>query len=230
MQQTRVHQEEGRRSLSMEIMIPTILIETLVPQKTLGNRCNIFSSAHHGGRHRSFVGSKGKGELEVVCGQKIGDDQHPGSDVRANRGPVTNNLPDSDTHPFEFPYNCSFRKEDYTEDDDYDCIYDTIICLSVTKWIHFNHGDGGIKRLFDKVYKSLAPGGCFVLEIQEWSSYKKKKSLTESFKKNVAAITLRPEHFQEYLVKNVGFASVKTLRVPAGASEGFHRPLLAFFK
>eukprot|EP00960_Hanusia_phi_P055540 762997-Hanusia_phi.AAC.6 len=94
---------------------------------------------------------------------------HRGSDVRANRGPVVSNLPDSDTHPFEFPFNCSFRKEDYTEDDDFDCFYDTILCL---------------RRLFDKVYKSLAPGGCFILEIQ-----------------------------------NVGFASVRSLRVPTGNSE-----------
>jgi len=32
------------------------------------------------------------------------------------------------------------------------------------------------------VFHSLAAGGQFILEFQEWSSYKKKKSLTETFK------------------------------------------------
>ena len=41
-----------------------------------------------------------------------------------------------------------------------------------SKWIHFNNGDEGVKRLLDKVYKSLNDGGCFVFEFQEWSSYK----------------------------------------------------------
>ena len=47
------------------------------------------------------------------------------------------------------------------------------MCLSVTKWIHLNFGDLGIKRLFKKVYNSLRVGGYFVLEPQDWKSYKK---------------------------------------------------------
>jgi hypothetical protein len=35
--------------------------------------------------------------------------------------------------------------------------YDTILCLSLTKWIHLNWGDEGIKRLFTKVNESLYP-------------------------------------------------------------------------
>ena len=31
--------------------------------------------------------------------------------------------------------------------------YDTIICLSTTKWIHLNYGDFGIKALFLKVFE-----------------------------------------------------------------------------
>jgi hypothetical protein len=37
------------------------------------------------------------------------------------------------------------------DDEDLDCVYDTILCLSVTKWVHFNHGDPGVKLLFSKV-------------------------------------------------------------------------------
>jgi len=51
--------------------------------------------------------------------------------------------------------------------------------LSVAKWIHLNWGDEGLVRLFRKVFQQLVVGGLFVLEPQEWASYKKKKHFTE---------------------------------------------------
>lgn len=50
---------------------------------------------------------------------------------------------------------------------------EVIMCLSVTKWIHVNWGDAGVKALFRKVNQLLLPGGMFVLEPQPWSSYRK---------------------------------------------------------
>ncbi|KAL6984762.1 hypothetical protein U1Q18_018144, partial [Sarracenia purpurea var. burkii] len=35
--------------------------------------------------------------------------------------------------------------------------YHTIICLSVTKWIHLNWGDDGLIMLFAKIWKLLQP-------------------------------------------------------------------------
>lgn len=58
--------------------------------------------------------------------------------------------------------------------------YDTILALSVTKWIHLNWGDEGIKRFFKKMFNHLNPGGYLILEPQSFSSYSKKKNLTVS--------------------------------------------------
>jgi 7SK snRNA methylphosphate capping enzyme len=50
--------------------------------------------------------------------------------------------------------------------------------MSTTKWIHFNWGDEGIQKLFNKVYNSLNDGGLFILEPQPWNTYKKKAGIT----------------------------------------------------
>ena len=57
----------------------------------------------------------------------------------------------------KFPQNINFRAENYvppcdTFFDTYqpDVSYDVILCLSVTKWVHLNWGDEGIKRMFKR--------------------------------------------------------------------------------
>lgn len=68
--------------------------------------------------------------------------------------------------------NVYFTCEDFAISQHASQSLDNIMCLSVTKWVHLNQGDEGLKRLFAKVAHALAPGGWFVLEPQPWRSYK----------------------------------------------------------
>jgi 7SK snRNA methylphosphate capping enzyme len=49
--------------------------------------------------------------------------------------------------------------------------------FSVSKWIHLNGGDAGLKHFFERVYGALVPGGTFVLEAQPRESYIKARKL-----------------------------------------------------
>ena len=111
--------------------------------------------------------------------------------------------------------------------------FDTVLCLSTSKWIHLNFGDEGVRALFRRVHACLRPGGSFVLEPQPWSSYRKRATLTPTIARHFGQIQLRPAQFIECLLSEIGFCSVEQLEVPYTEehSVGFkRRPLLVLTK
>ncbi|KAF8796109.1 7SK snRNA methylphosphate capping enzyme-like [Argiope bruennichi] len=134
-----------------------------------------------------------------------------------------------------FPFNVQFVQGNFILSSDelvemQEELFDTILCLSLTKWIHLNWGDTGIKRLFNRIFRQLKPGGNLILEAQAFQSYAKKKKLTEDLYKHYNEIQLFPEMFNEYLLKEVGFETCQLIDTPAHSSQGFSRPIYLFIK
>lgn len=126
----------------------------------------------------------------------------------------------------------TFRKENFVESL-HGCSekYDTIICLSVTKWIHLNWGDDGLITLFVKIWRLLRSGGILLLEPQPWSSYKKNRLVSETATANYNKIALHPDKFQDILLDKVGFRSVEVITDSlSGTVVGFDRSIFVFHK
>ncbi|OWF41071.1 7SK snRNA methylphosphate capping enzyme-like [Mizuhopecten yessoensis] len=142
---------------------------------------------------------------------------------------------EANSHP-KFPHNVVFVQGNYVpereellelEKED----YDVILALSLTKWVHLNFGDDGLKRMFKRIYRQLRPGGRLILEPQPWSSYKKKKKLTPEIFETFKSISLKPEQFSDYLLsKEVGFSTCEVVDTPFNKSKGFRRTIQLFTK
>ncbi|XP_055536706.1 7SK snRNA methylphosphate capping enzyme bin3 [Wyeomyia smithii] len=135
-----------------------------------------------------------------------------------------------------FPNNVIFKTMNYVLKDEslisYDTQqYDLILCLSVTKWIHLNFGDNGLKLAFKRMFNHLRPGGKLILEAQNWASYKKKKKLTDTIFENYKNIEFFPNRFHDFLLSpEVGFSHSYPLGIPRHLSKGFRRPIQLYVK
>ncbi|XP_006833420.2 probable RNA methyltransferase At5g51130 isoform X1 [Amborella trichopoda] len=109
--------------------------------------------------------------------------------------------------------------------------YDTILCLSVTKWIHLNWGDSGLIALFAKMWHLLRPGGILVLEPQPWVSYQRKRRVSERAAANFKDILMKPCYFPEILLDKIGFRHMENATNNLqGSVVGFNRPIFVFRK
>ncbi|RYH29239.1 methyltransferase domain-containing protein [archaeon] len=108
--------------------------------------------------------------------------------------------------------------------------YDTIMCLSMTKWVHLTYGDEGLRRLFDKMFTLLKIGGILILEYQTWRSYKSRKGTNETTSVNYDNIVIRPEQFAEILTHEYRFRLVERLGPTDEESREFNRPIIVLQK
>ncbi|KAI9255552.1 Bicoid-interacting protein 3-domain-containing protein [Sporodiniella umbellata] len=123
-----------------------------------------------------------------------------------------------------FPYNVQFEASDWTQSESKET-FDTILALSVTKWIQLHGGDQGLQAFFQKIFRSLKVGGTLVLEAQEFSSFQKRAKVNVEDR-----FFFRPEHYTDYLIQTVGFKSYQDLGVPQDESKGFSRPVILYRK
>ncbi|KAF9030127.1 Bin3-domain-containing protein [Hymenopellis radicata] len=128
-----------------------------------------------------------------------------------------------------FPNNITFRTADWVQHEIPEDVeqYDVIIAFSITKWIHLNQGDDGIRTFFKRVWSCLRPGGTFVLEPQAWETYKKAKRINQSFKDKAIELALRPEGFEAILTE-MGFSPAEHHGVIGDG--GFRRPVDLYIK
>ncbi|XP_043706422.1 probable RNA methyltransferase At5g51130 isoform X3 [Telopea speciosissima] len=136
-----------------------------------------------------------------------------------------------DKEPNLFDVVC-FRKENFISSwRSCSEAYDTILCLSVTKWVHLNWGDDGLITLFTKIWRLLRPGGILVLEAQNWKSYKSNHQVSEIATFNFHNVLIPPSHFQEILLDKIGFRTVENITASLpGSTGGFNRPIFVFCK
>ena len=125
-----------------------------------------------------------------------------------------------------FPHNLWFEREDAAHGGPGDHGYDVVSAFSVTKWIHLNHGDAGLRRFFATVFDELKPGGRFVYEPQPWKSYAKRKNASPEIRAHFDAMAIKPPDFPRVL-EELGFASVVLLGTPDDEAipKGFRRPI-----
>ncbi|KAF7632592.1 Bin3-type SAM domain-containing protein, partial [Meloidogyne graminicola] len=122
-------------------------------------------------------------------------------------------------------YNVWFSRENYVlESDEYlEMVreeYDVILALSITKWIHLNWGDEGIKRFFKRTWKHLNQGGRLLLELQDFSKYYKRAKTTPDMFETYKCIKFKPDQFKDYLINNVGFVECQELGTPKAVTKG----------
>lgn len=152
-----------------------------------------------------------------------------------NSGPLIS-IPQGDLANTRFPMNILFLEHNYVLSrdelvDKQKPYFDTIVCLSVTKWIHLNYRDEGLKRFFRRIFRHLRDGGLLVLEAQPFDNYSRRKRQSDRLKSNFYSIRFKPDEFDEYLMsKEVGFKEIIYNSITDHKCTGFKRPIKVYLK
>ncbi|XP_054721216.1 probable RNA methyltransferase Y17G7B.18 [Uloborus diversus] len=136
----------------------------------------------------------------------------------------------------EFPNNVTFFEanyvpgcEEYLETQKPE--FDTILCLRVTKWIHLNFGDEGLKMAFKRMFAQLRTGGHLILEPQPWFTYSASKRITPSIYKTYCSLNMKPDAFCDFLLsKEVGFSSCELIGRTYNCTKVYRQPLYLLTK
>lgn len=109
--------------------------------------------------------------------------------------------------------------------------FDVITCLSVSKWIHFHHGDDGMREVFLQFWRILSPHGRLVFEPQTMKSYVQaiRKQDMSAIPYHPSKIQFLPDQFIEYLTETIGF--VLQVEITSNdCGKGFDRPIYVLTK
>lgn len=143
-------------------------------------------------------------------------DQLPGFQAPASSSSSSKNL--ADINPATHPHAHARAQREAKQFSS--GAFDSVLCLSISKWIHLYYGDTGLILLFALLNNLMAStktecasrssnsGGVLVLEYQPWSSYIKNKSRSDTTKKNFGRIRIKPVDFVGLLTTHFGFAVV----------------------
>ncbi|KAG1741460.1 S-adenosyl-L-methionine-dependent methyltransferase [Suillus paluster] len=79
-------------------------------------------------------------------------------------------LPIPDRGCGDFPHNVTFRTANWVMDNipEDNNQYDIILGFSISKWIHLNNKDEGLKDFFHRVHQCLKTGGVFMVSGSYW--------------------------------------------------------------
>jgi 7SK snRNA methylphosphate capping enzyme len=127
-----------------------------------------------------------------------------------------------------YPHNVSFQVSNILQlNMSAECKkYDTVLLLSLTKWVQMNFGDEGIYKLFATCKQLLRVGGRIVLESQKYKTYAKLVQECARFQKVYPTIKVRPEQYDKILTEELGLMKEGTFQ--SLVQDSFKRELVVY--
>jgi 7SK snRNA methylphosphate capping enzyme len=134
----------------------------------------------------------------------------------------------SDSHGVGYPHNVRFQVSNILQLDlsQESQKYDTVLLLSLTKWVQMNFGDEGIYKLFEICKQVLRVGGRIVLESQKYKSYGKLVQGCARFQLVYPTIKVRPEQYDKILTQELGLMKEGTFQ--SLVQDSFKRELVVY--